>query len=649
MAYGQEFAELKWLQAHPEFAMRPATIREFIGPGYLDDDKVRPGVLAGLVEVFGEEVSGDMLSRVRRAVFTGAIGIGKTTFASIALTYMLHWVKCLKDPQEYYGLMKGTVISLMLMSTSMKLAQEVTFGAVKARINNSDWFKQYCPVINEKMTTQMRFPGDIWIVPGTSEETSFEGHNILAGIIDEGDSHKITGKKDYAEAAYDTINSRIASRYPDFYAGDHRGLMIVIGQMKSKSGFMMRKYLEFTEDPAANSMRMSLWESFGWHMFTKDKGDIERGIETSERDSFYFDTRRKKLLTKEAAQLIMNKDLIEVPKVYEKQFQNDPVKALRDLAGIPPEADDPFISQTDRIIDCQEGWKDAYGESPVGIEFTLDDIVLPKLFKPYDDFKRVIHIDTAYSADGDALGFAMGHVPYKRTIFDEERPVIVFDMLMRLKARSGTQIDFGQLREFIYGLTERGFDISMISMDGFNTADMIQQLKKKKYKVQYVSVDKTKGPYEDLREAINDRRCLHPALMSLPSITDTKPINIAYKELSELSDTGRKIDHPPLGSKDVADAMAGVVYELMNNKKYQRAARTQEEGEQKDWAGENYTKDTLEQFLQPGDPDMAPVVTFEEFARDQAKYMSEGVPGVNFDFMSDGPSAFKPFGTERTL
>jgi hypothetical protein len=35
---------------------------------------------------------------------TGAIGIGKTTIASIILPYMCHWVLCLKDPQKFFGL-----------------------------------------------------------------------------------------------------------------------------------------------------------------------------------------------------------------------------------------------------------------------------------------------------------------------------------------------------------------------------------------------------------------------------------------------------------------------------------------------------------------------------------------------------------------
>src|SRR5688500_1799774 len=126
--------ELRWLQDNPEFEERPATIEEFLGADYLDAERwVRRGVREALIEIFGTEVTRHRLARVKRAMFTGAIGIGKTTFASIALPYMAHWVLCLKDPCEFFNLMPGSRIAFMQMSTSEDQAAEVVFGDIKAR------------------------------------------------------------------------------------------------------------------------------------------------------------------------------------------------------------------------------------------------------------------------------------------------------------------------------------------------------------------------------------------------------------------------------------------------------------------------------------------------------------------------------------
>lgn len=574
-------AEALWLAKNPEFRMRPATIQEFVGPDYLNERHVRPGIMAALIETFGSEVNSYSISSKRKALLTGAIGIGKSTYAAIALCYMVHWIKCLKNPKEFYNLSEDSVIGFMMMSTTEKLAQEVIFQKVSKRIKASQWFQEWAPLAeeNKRMQKQMRFEGDIWIIPGSSEETSFEGFDILAGILDEGDSHKITERKTYADAGYNTIESRIESRFTDFQTGEHRGLMIVIGQAKSKSGFMMTKFKEFQEDPSAVTVHMTIWESFGWHNYTEDKNDIKLGIETSPRHSFFFNKRNRTMLSREAAQLVMNNDLIEVPLHYRKSFERDPVKALRDLGGIPPEIDDPFISRPDFILDNQEMWHERFGpESPVGPETQLNKINLPDWFSPAHFggmYRRVIHIDTAYSPEGDALGLCMAHVPEKVNQYGEDRPVIVVDLLLRIKATPSVEINFGEIRSFIYRLRDDyGFEIDMVTVDGFNSFDFIQQLRRNRIKSDYLSVDKNKAPYEDAREAINDHRCLMPIYMSPLKRGDTKPINIAYKELSEVQDMGKKIDHPKDGSKDVADSITGCVHTLTQFSKYTREART---------------------------------------------------------------------------
>jgi hypothetical protein len=98
--------ETMWLIDNPAFERRPATIREFLDEPYLGiRAKVRPGLATAFEDIFGSEVSSERISQFESAMFTGAIGIGKTTFASIALPYMAHWVLCLKDPQDFYDLL----------------------------------------------------------------------------------------------------------------------------------------------------------------------------------------------------------------------------------------------------------------------------------------------------------------------------------------------------------------------------------------------------------------------------------------------------------------------------------------------------------------------------------------------------------------
>ena len=562
--------ELEWLKQHPHFEQMPASMPEFLGPDYLNISKgIRPGVRQELIELFGEEVNGNRIAVYRWAMFTGAIGIGKTTMASIILPYMVHWTLCLKDPQEFYNLLPGSRIAFMQMSTSEDQAKETVFGDIKARIEYSPWFQrnyQYDP----KFTNQLRFPKDVWVLPGNSAETTFEGYNILGGILDEADSHKVTKDKDYAEQGWDTINSRIDSRFQD------RGFLLTVGQMKKANGFAAKKYEELRRDKEnAHTVRMTIWESLGWDRWTDENGV---------RDSFWYDTKRKEIIPSGAAALIAGQSdtLLEIPNIYRKNFENKPEKALRDLAGIPPAAGDAFISLTYKIDEAVARWNERYDNlgSPVNTDPTRPQF--EPWFRAKDSLRRAIHVDIAYSAEGDALGLAMGHVAEVVDLDGELKPYIVFDFLMRIKAAAGTEIMLQDVRRIIYDIKdELGFRVQKVSMDGFQSTEMKQQLRKRKFHTEYVSVDRSKLPYEDLRDALYENRIEFPPYYTYIEKGSAETVQIAVKELSELEDQDKKVDHPANGSKDLADAMAGVTFTLMGDRSYRRNVRSIDEARER--------------------------------------------------------------------
>jgi hypothetical protein len=584
-------AETKWLIKYPWFTEKPAGISEFLDAEYLNISKtIRPGLRKALVDIFGDDPNPHRISPYEDALFTGAIGIGKTTFASIALPYMAHWVLCLENPQEYFELIPGSRIAFMQMSTSVKQATGVVFGDIFARIKHSPWFANNYPH-DDRYTKEIKFPKDIWILPGGSAETMFEGYNILGGIIDEMDSHKITEDKDYADVGYDAINSRIASRFPVF--GDdglesgHKGLMICLGQMKKGNGFAARKMKELSKKEKAYVWRQTIWESFGWERYTNKQ--------TGKRNSFWYDTKRKKIIPDGIKDMLESVEhVMEVPTTYRKQFETNPEKALRDLAGIPPAASDPFISLVDRIEEARERWKERHGHSsPVG------DDPHRILFEPWfrggsDPRKRHVHIDLGYSPEGDALGMAMGYVEAVVDIEGEKKPYIVFDCLMRMHAPPGQEILIQDVRRLVYDLKDdRGFRIYSISMDGFQSTDSLQQFRKKRFVADYLSVDRSTLPYEDLRDAIYERRIEFPEYVTHLRLGDTERVEIAVKELMELGYDGKKVDHPPQGSKDVADAMAGVVNTLMGDRTYRKgvvlATATPSDEDEQSWQADGTT------------------------------------------------------------
>lgn len=576
-----------WLIANPDFDDRPATMEQFLGPDYLDIDGtqnpslgntgvVRPGVKQALIDIFGENIDPDSISEKREALFTGGIGIGKTTMASVALAYMVHWVSCLHDPQKYFGLMPGSRIAFMLMSTKDSQAKEVLFGDIKARINHSKWFKANC-TFDPNYKNQLRFPKDIWVLPGNSLETTFEGYNILGGILDEGDSHKVTEEKDYAEIGSRTILARITSRFTNPQTGKHRGLLIYIGQMKKADGFMARKKKALLKDPEDSKVvEMAIWESIGWDMYRNPK--------TGEVDAFFFDVDRKQIVPDAVAKSMGSNltNIIKIPQSYFKDFDLDPVQALKDHAGIPPSVEDPFISTPDRVDLAQQKWRERAdarvpGYTPVSdnpSEVRFDPRLRADFWGGGSSIRRALHVDIGYASHGDAAGMAMAHIPELVMIDGELKPIIVFDFLLRMKPGSGATLMLKDFRRIIREMRDdRKFRIGVVTYDGFQSQESLQLLRDAKFNATELSVDRNKGPYEDLREAIYERRIEFPEYMTYLNRGDTERVNITRKELLELTDVGRKIDHPPKGSKDLADSMAGVVYALMSNTYFRNGAK----------------------------------------------------------------------------
>ena len=556
-------SELEWLKQNPEWLERPATMTEFLGPAYLDTGTtIRPGIREMLLEVTHEEVNTYNPIKETQALFTGGIGTGKTTFAAVSLSYIIHWLLCLRDPQVYLGLTRGSQIVLVQMATTEKQSKDVVFQDIKKYVEHSPWFKFH--PFDPNFRNQMRFPKNLWIYPGTSKETSFEGLNVFAAIIDEIDSHLRNDVVCQATVGYDTINNRIASRFFE------RGAMFLIGQQKSDTGFAQEKVAEF-EQMGYYVKRMSIWESLGWDFYEKD--------ENGKTKVFYYNIPRSELIPEmaiDAGVVELDPDrIIRVPEVYKKQFLGNPPKALRDLAGIPPRSGSNFIGLGYKIEPCRERWEanhDVGEESPIDTRGNI-----ASWFHAPDSLPRVIHIDFGLSGNGDALGFAMGHVRgIERTSSGEDKPYIVYDLLRQWTAKPGSQVQFFEIRQFIYDLKDRfGFNVVKVTLDGFESTDTIQQLNMRRIHSEHLSVDKSKLPYYDLREAIYEDRIEWPRYMVISRKDEFTPVEIAVSELEQVVEDQRKIDHPVNGTKDVADAMAGVAHLLMGDRRFRKRSRTE--------------------------------------------------------------------------
>ena len=83
-------------------------------------------------------------------VFTGAIGLGKTTIAIIGMAYVLYRLLCLKNPQEFYKLQENSKIVLAFFNVNLELSGNVAFGKMQSMLKESPWFLEHGEIKGRK-------------------------------------------------------------------------------------------------------------------------------------------------------------------------------------------------------------------------------------------------------------------------------------------------------------------------------------------------------------------------------------------------------------------------------------------------------------------------------------------------------------------
>jgi hypothetical protein len=174
-------------------------------------------------------------------------------------------------------------------------------------------------------------------------------------------------------------------------------------------------------------------------------------------------------------------------------------------------------------------------------------------FQPEDDRLYYIHVDLAQKHDRCAV--AMAHVDHwttQRVIGTNKivAPFVVLDAVRYWTPTKEKSVDFTEVKDFILDLKRRGFDIRLVSFDRWNSHDMMEQLKTYGMKSETLSV--AKKHYEDMALSVYEDRCRGPL----------NPILI--KELLRLRINKDKVDHPRNGSKDLADAVCGAIYNAVS-------------------------------------------------------------------------------------
>jgi hypothetical protein len=552
-----------------ELRRKVVPLEEFIfGQAYLGikREDIFPGVLEAMLELDKDIYV--------EAVLKGALGYGKTTLSNIMLARSIYKTSCMRHPQTTYGIRAGSTIVFTIQSIRLATAKKAVFDDFGGNIKNSPYFKHIYPY-NKFITTEMRFDEQkLSVLPVSSSSTGAISMNVMGGVLDEmnfmqkvlkskSQNAQLDGSYSQAKSIYEAISRRRRSRFAN--RGKLPGILFLISSSRFPDDFTELKAMESTmaggTDPNIFVMSKAIWEVKGREQFLDETFRVMVGNNMV----------RSRILA-EGEEPIADCQVIDVPMDFKGDFEKDTDGSLRDFAGVTILASRPFISRRSAIHDCmRDGTEHGY-INPFDREEYDFSLGIPK---PHRDrlltnipMFRMAHIDLGHKRD--ACGIAIGHIagqklierydPVTKLRISELKPIVGFDVIMRVVPPPGGEIEFAHVREFLIMMRDQyNLPIEYVTFDGFQSVDSRQILRTKNFKADYLSVEKI-DPYRSLRDSLYDAAVYLPNHQWLAN-------ELAGLEYVRGQGTAPdKVDHRSNGTKDVADAVCGVTSFLLKRR-----------------------------------------------------------------------------------
>lgn len=489
-------------------------------------------------------------------LLTGGIGSAKTTSALYTQAYQLYLLSCYKNPHKAYALDPHSEILIVFQSITEKKAKSVGYDRFKSMIEASPYFTRQFPN-NPNVDSWMKFPNRIEVKPVSGGQFAAIGENVIGGLIDELNYMDVIEKSkrtidggtyNQAVAVYESIARRRKSRFHKL--GSTPGLLCLVSSRRYPGQFTDTKEEEAKTDPTIYVYDKCVWD-------VKPEGTFTSGY----FPVFVGDQSRQPRVIRDKERLTdTDQALIKlVPEDYRREFERDIYDALREIAGVATMSQHPFIANREAVDACMRTGR----RSIFSAEFTdFDQYPVGYYPNRMNDLHqpRFAHVDLGLTGDsaGVALGYIQEFVEVDRNGVFETLPLIVIDGVLEVKPPRGGEIKFYKIREMFYKLREQGIDIKWITYDSWQSVDSLQLLHHQGFTTGTVSLDKDTRGYEFTKSAIYDHR-LH-----MPHHVKTQSELLALEEVREK--TRVKIDHPPRGSKDCSDALAGVVRGLVTRR-----------------------------------------------------------------------------------
>lgn len=479
-------------------------------------------------------------------------GSGKDHICRIVSLRIAYLLLCLKSPQRYYSMPEQDTIHLLNVASSSKQASRAFFAPMRRAVTRpGGWFRTQGVQIKEvgsstraqrdaqaaqALQDTIRFAKNIEAISGHSDAESQEGLNLMLGIADEIDAFRRRAEL----ARYHTGSERDSTRSAEG----------IIDMLKGSSR---------TRFPGVfKNVYISYPRYLGSMIQVLEKEAREDNEAKGEKSANYVSG---PYATWEVNPRVPGKE------AFQDDYDKDPIFSAAKYECKPSRALNPYFTNVIAIEACEAEVE----RQPLKIDYKLNatgtawdvDWDFGSALRPIQGAIYAMHADLAVTGDraGISLAHCMKQAEYTVLGQDEKgkdielhefRPVVRVDFVASFSAKANVtpprEIQIRWARNLCFEMRRRGFNIRRFTFDGFQSTDSMQILEINGIESERVSTDMSEDPWRTLRDLFAEDR------IEMPEREST------HDELLSLSRMPNgKIDHPPDGSKDEADALAGAV------------------------------------------------------------------------------------------
>ena len=541
--------------------MNPVGIETFLDDPYFMGD-VYEEIFPLWREMLKEIYPAPFCKKYDQVVLSCGTRAGKTVMTACILDYEIYLLTCMINPTKVFSV-SNIVFGILSKDNSTAVSQ---IGAeIYKCLTQAPYFKG---VVNDKLSFSkvdkdgVKITDDILVKAGSSISTII-GTNLYAGCIDEANapSPRIAAENliDVRMRMYQEMRDR---RESSFSKAPKRTGMLLFTSSPTDEGDVLSEIIDNVKKEGIQGVlirdNISRWEARDESM--DETFDFFLGSDT--KDPCILD-----------GSIELKPDewdrVIQVPakEDYYAQFNSDPYLAIQNIAGRRTMPETALFNTVSVFEEVFKKENNIFTKDTPEVSLTnglnLDDYLIDKDYFSHPNRPecfRYIHLDMAYRCDR----FGLASVYSDRVKYTDEEGNEIFlrkyfvDFCLGVESRNKETVDILKVIEFVYSLKEKGYPVKLVTTDNHQGEIARQMIAKRGVKTEYLSMEKSKEQYLNLKNIILTKRLegyKNPPLM---------------KELRGLRESQKKIEKGKGYTDDMSDALAGALWSCSQDKFYTR-------------------------------------------------------------------------------